>query len=118
MLGAIIGDIVGSPFEFGYNKETAYSKKYPLISRSSKYTDDTVMTLAVADALMHAMPKKGQELTEEKFENCLIDSMHWFGDCYPNAGYEAKFYKWLFDETVTGPYNRINASKFMEYCYN
>ena len=61
---------------------------------------------------------EGQELTEEKFENCLIDSMHWFGDCYPNAGYGAKFYKWLFDETVTGSYNRINASKFMEYCYN
>ena len=118
MLGAIIGDIVGSPFEFDRNRDVAHSKKYPLISRSSKYTDDTVMTLAVADALMHAMPKKGQELTEEKFENCLIDSMHWFGDCYPNAGYGAKFYKWLFDETVTGSYNRINASKFMEYCYN
>lgn len=113
MLGAIVGDIVGSPFEFEKNKETARSKKYPLMSRYSKFTDDTVMTLAVAEALMNAMPKKGQELAEEKFENFLIDSMHWFGNCYPNAGYGGRFYEWLFCEQGPVPYNSFGNGSAM-----
>ena len=48
MLGAIIGDIVGSPYEFNNIKTT----NFPFFSDESKYTDDTVMTLAVAEAAM------------------------------------------------------------------
>ncbi len=113
MLGAIVGDIVGSPFEFGENKEIAHSKKYPLISRRSKYTDDTVMTLAVADALMNVMPKKGQELTEEKFENCVIKSMRYFGKKYPDAGYGGMFYDWLFVNKIPEPYNSYGNGSAM-----
>ena len=49
MYGAILGDIVGSPYEFDCNNYKA--KDFPLFSRHSDFTDDTVMTLAVAKAL-------------------------------------------------------------------
>ena len=50
MYGAILGDIVGSPYEFDCNNYKA--KDFPLFSRRSDFTDDTVMTLAVAKALL------------------------------------------------------------------
>ena len=49
MIGAILGDIIGSPYEFDRGNK---SKEFPLFSRESTYTDDTVMTLAVS--LMHS----------------------------------------------------------------
>ncbi|MBQ7559172.1 MAG: ADP-ribosylglycohydrolase family protein [Synergistaceae bacterium] len=105
MLGAIVGDVVGSPFEFDNNRETAYSRKYPLVSDASSYTDDTVMTLAVADALMCAMPKKGDETSEAEFKHYVIKSMRAFGKKYPNAGYGGRFYDWLFSSGIPKPYN-------------
>ena len=51
MYGAILGDIIGSPFEFDQGGKT---KEFPLFSKKSGFTDDSVMTLAVADALMAA----------------------------------------------------------------
>lgn len=45
MIGAILGDIIGSPYEFDRGNK---SKEFPLFSRESTYTDDTVMTLAVS----------------------------------------------------------------------
>ena len=50
MYGAILGDIVGSPYEFGCNNYKG--KDFPLFSQRSEFTDDTVMTLAVARALL------------------------------------------------------------------
>ena len=51
MYGAILGDIIGSPYEFDYfNIKT---KIFPLFSENSTFTDDSVMTLAVADAIMN-----------------------------------------------------------------
>lgn len=52
MYGAILGDIVGSPYEFDCNN--CKTKDFPLFSRRSQFTDDTVMTLAVAKALNDA----------------------------------------------------------------
>ena len=48
MYGAILGDIIGSPYEFDMGDKT---KDFPLFSRESCFTDDTVMTIAVAEAL-------------------------------------------------------------------
>ena len=53
MYGAILGDIIGSPYEFDRGSKT---KDFPLFSKHSTFTDDTVMTLAVADALLDAQP--------------------------------------------------------------
>ena len=50
MLGAILGDMVGSPYEFDRNNHK--SKDFPLLSEKSHFTDDTVMTVAVARGLM------------------------------------------------------------------
>lgn len=49
MYGAILGDIIGSPYEFDRGNKT---RDFPLFSEKSEFTDDTVMTIAVADALM------------------------------------------------------------------
>ena len=49
MYGAILGDIIGSPYEFDRGIKT---KDFPLFSRYSEFTDDTVMTIAVADAFL------------------------------------------------------------------
>jgi ADP-ribosylglycohydrolase len=51
MYGAILGDIIGSPYEFDRGEKT---KKFPLFSRHSAFTDDTVMTIAVAEAFLDA----------------------------------------------------------------
>ena len=52
MYGAILGDIIGSPYEFDRGKKT---KNFPLFSRKSEFTDDSVMTVAVAEALATSM---------------------------------------------------------------
>ena len=83
MLGAIIGDIVGSVYEWNNIK----TKDFPLFSEKAFFTDDTVMTVAVADALLNGG-------TEGDF----IDSIKKFGRLYPDSGYGGRFRKWLFSD--------------------
>ena len=78
MYGAIIGDIVGSRYEFGNFK----GKNFPLFSSGCCFTDDTVMTVAVAEAL----------LTDGDFAG----KMQKWGRRYPRAGYGQKFIHWIF----------------------
>lgn len=54
MIGATLGDIIGSPYEFDRGNK---SKEFPLFSRESTYTDDTVMTLAVSLTFLDAQPE-------------------------------------------------------------
>ena len=66
MYGAILGDIIGSPYEFDRG---AKIKAFPLFIEKSRFTDDTVMTIAVADALLYA----GKDATEDKIHpQCSI----------------------------------------------
>ena len=51
MYGAILGDIIGSPYEFDRGKKT---KNFPFFDKGAEFTDDSVMTIAVAEALMKA----------------------------------------------------------------
>ncbi|MBR1658372.1 MAG: ADP-ribosylglycohydrolase family protein [Synergistaceae bacterium] len=96
MLGAIVGDIVGSPYEFDQRRDIAHSMKFPLILEGvSQFTDDTVLTLAVADALTAAIPKKGMKADEDKFREAVKKSMREFARRYPYAGYGARFSYWL-----------------------
>ena len=87
MYGAILGDIIGSPYEFGGGKKT---KDFPLFIKESTYTDDTVMTIAVADALMESMGG-----TDEEICSALVRSMKKWGRRFPDAGYGTAFWKWL-----------------------
>ena len=88
MYGAILGDIIGSPYEFDRGDKT---KDFPLFCSRSEFTDDTVMTLAVADALMDALPCADLEWTR----NRLIRGMQRFGKEFPQAGYGRMFRWWL-----------------------
>ncbi|MBQ9564930.1 MAG: ADP-ribosylglycohydrolase family protein, partial [Synergistaceae bacterium] len=89
MLGAIVGDIVGSPYEFDRNN--IKTTEFPLFSKRSQFTDDTVMTLAVAEAIMLC----GETITETEFEKNVIKTMQDFGLRYPYAGYGGRFAGWL-----------------------
>ena len=85
MLGAIAGDIIGSAWEA--TGEKRYD--FPLFSRQSRFTDETVMTVAVAHALLD-----GRDYAE---------AMREYGMRYPFAGYGLQFSRWLCDERM-GPY--------------
>ena len=110
MLGAIVGDIVGSPYEFDRNN--IKTTVFPLLSERSHFTDDTVMTLAVADALMASLPERGAEAPETKFEAALIHAMQDYGLRYPDAGYGARFSGWLY-AAHPEPYNSFGNGSAM-----
>ena len=88
MYGAILGDIIGSPYEFDAGEKT---KEFPLFSENSVWTDDTVMTIAVADAFLTA----GLDASEEALRQQLVKSLRHYGKLYPKAGYGLRFWKWL-----------------------
>ena len=88
MYGAILGDIIGSPYEFDAGEKT---KEFPLFSENSVWTDDTVMTIAVADAFLTA----GLDAPEETLRQQLVKSMRYYGKRFPKAGYGLRFWKWL-----------------------
>lgn len=95
MYGAILGDIIGSPYEFDMGNK---SKDFPLFSKNSMFTDDTVMTIAVAEAFM------GAPDDEDAIRQRLIQSMQELGNRYPGAGYGLRFSNWLDSENPQ-PYN-------------
>ena len=98
MFGAILGDIIGSAYEFdAYNCK---SKDFPLFSRRSTFTDDTVMTLAVADALMKVSPEDDDDVIRAQ----LVRSMQTIGRNYPHCGYGGRFIGWMFSDRPE-PYN-------------
>ena len=91
MFGAIIGDMVGAPYEFG----VTYKKKdFPFFTKYSVFTDDSVMTVAIADALMR-VPRDADEKT---IKTAVIRSMRMWGRMYPNVGYGGTFSMWLVDK--------------------
>ena len=89
MFGAIIGDIVGSRFEF----DNCKSKEFELFTNTCDYTDDTVMTLAVAKALLSS---RGQDDTAIKA--ALVREMQQLGRAYPDRGYGTHFGGWLYED--------------------
>ena len=97
MFGTIIGDIVGSRFEFDDHK----SKDFNLFGNDGildipcEYTDDSVMTIAVADALLES---------DDVFKKRLVQKLHYHGRQRMNAGFGTLLYRWLRDGS-TEPYN-------------
>jgi hypothetical protein len=67
MYGAILGDIIGSPYEFDRGDK---AKDFPLFSNRSEYTDDTVMTIAVAEALLNTMGQPDEKIKKSLFAQC------------------------------------------------
>ena len=106
MYGAILGDIIGSPYEFGIGDKT---KDFPLFYKNadslettgfcskrwppeSSFTDDSVMTVAVAEALTDCA------VEEAEVKQKVTSSMQRWGREYPNAGYGSRFYEWIFSD--------------------
>lgn len=105
MYGAILGDIIGSPFEFDRGDKT---KDFKLFSRRSHFTDDSVMTLAVCEALL----KVGQDATVKEIEDAVISSMQSWGRRYPHEGYGGYFRCWLTARHPE-PYNSFGNGSAM-----
>lgn len=104
MIGAIVGDIVGSRFEWHSRK----SKEFTLMKGRNesrhpcRFTDDTVMTLAVADAIMKWREAGGGSYDALSAETVV--RMQEFGRRYPRAGYGGAFRRWL-GSAAPEPYN-------------
>ena len=94
MLGAIVGDIVGSIYEHANHR----SKEFPLFKDDSRFTDDSVLTCATAAVL---------------FAGCdYSDLYRKLGLQYPGAGYGARFMHWLMDDSM-GPYDSYGNGSAM-----
>ena len=104
MLGAIFGDVVGSVYEFNNIK----TKDFELLNKRCFFTDDTVMSVAVADALLQY--EKIDNIDD--FKSTLILKMHKYGKMYPNAGYGGRFAIWLLNEERE-PYNSYGNGSAM-----
>ena len=99
-----MGDIVGSPYEFDHNNYK--HKDFPLLSEKSHFTDDTVMTVAVARGLI-----AGKGIPERTFEETKSEIRIW-GETYPHAGYGGMFRRWLHAENPK-PYGSFGNGSAM-----
>lgn len=97
MYGAILGDMVGAPYEFDRGNK---SKDFEMFNRDVHYTDDSVMTFAVADAIL----KAGIDADEQTMKKNFVDCMQKWGNKYPHAGYGGRFAGWLRSRDPQ-PYN-------------
>ena len=86
MLGAIAGDMIGSPYEANNHRST----EFPLFSQQSCFTDDTVLTVAIADAILSGGGYR--------------DSVIAYARRFPHAGYGGTFRKWMWQDDPE-PYN-------------
>lgn len=94
MLGAIVGDVVGSVYEWNNHR----SKDFPLFGDRSSFTDDSVLTVALADTLLNG--------------GDYAAAMRRYGKRYPDAGYGGMFRRWLWDERM-GPYHSFGNGAAM-----
>ena len=102
MLGAIIGDTVGSVYEWNNYK----GKDFPLYSPKCFLTDDSIMTLAIAKALLES----GKDL--KKLSWNAVKEMQELGRKYPGRGYGGRFLEWLYLEDPQ-PYNSFGNGSAM-----
>lgn len=104
MIGAIIGDMIGSPYEFGSEKR----KDFLLFAPNCCPTDDSIMTIAVGLACVESDCGN-----EAQFKRVLTQRMRQLGRLYPNAGFGDLFYQWLMDDDASsyGSYSNGSAMR-------
>ncbi len=102
MIGAIIGDIAGSRFE----RDNAKTKEFALFAQGCKFTDDSVMSLAVAKAILQC----NGDYTN--LGDLAIKCMQEIGRLYPDCGYGGMFKQWIFSERPA-PYNSFGNGAAM-----
>jgi ADP-ribosylglycohydrolase len=94
LLGAVAGDVIGSVYEFRRQKEY----DFPLFSRESRVTDDSVLTLAIADAILH--------------NGNYLEFVRKYAQTYPDSGYGGFFRKWMYSADPQ-PYNSFGNGSAM-----
>lgn len=104
MIGAIVGDIAGSPYEF--HPWQGDWQDVPLFIPESRFTDDTVLTLAVANALRRS------KRSDEKFRELLTDNLKEWPARYPHRGYGGRFRQW-YGSADRQPYNSLGNGSAM-----
>ena len=103
MYGAIVGDFIGSVYE---SQKCSDWEKFPISSDKSKFTDDTIMTIAVEEWLLSA--DNLADLDDQK----LVQIMQSYGQKYPDRGYGANFSQWIQSENPQ-PYNSYGNGSAM-----
>lgn len=93
-----MGDIIGSPYEFDRGDK---SKDFPLFIKKSHFTDDTLMTAAVGEAL-YIKPGEKETRSDDEIRQEVAKAMIKWGQRYINAGYGAKFSRWILKGAFTG----------------
>ena len=119
MLGAVCGDVAGSVYE--HHNIKYIPDKDRLIQHSAHFTDDSVLTLAVAVGIMKAMKKLNKtrdftEADEPVFLGELTRSIRYYGNRYPYAGYGGSFRRWLSSDDPK-PYNSWGNGSAMRASY-
>jgi len=102
MIGAIIGDIVGSRFEWNNIK----TKDFEFLNHACEVTDDSIMTLALAEAILEANGDYAN------LGGLAVKKMREIGRPYPDCGYGGNFRRWMYSDTM-GPYNSFGNGAAM-----
>ena len=102
MLGAVIGDIVGSRYEWNNNR----LKEFKFFDKKCFFTDDSIMTLAIAKAVMESNDDYSN--LSEKAVECMQE----VGRPYPDCGYGGSFYHWIYSNDPK-PYNSFGNGAAM-----
>ena len=105
MYGAILGDVIGAPFEFDRGNK---SKEFPLFAERPDFTDDTVMTIAVCDGIL----KAGLDAGESEMKGSIVKAMHGWAEKYPFRGYGGRFFDWLVKKSAE-PYGSFGNGSAM-----
>lgn len=100
IMGAIVGDIVGSIYEFKNHR----SKDFPLFSEKCFATDDSIMTLAIADAV------REWNSTGDDLGKLAVEKMQKIGRPYPYCGYGGRFFEWMYSSNPVPYYSFGNGS--------
>ena len=103
MVGALIGDVVGSRFEF----HNHLSKSFQFFHPDCRFTDDSVMTLAVAESLIRSAENDFKDLSDE-----AVWTLHEIGRNYPGCGYGGRFFHWMLGD-VWEPYESCGNGSAM-----
>jgi ADP-ribosylglycohydrolase len=106
LLGAIVGDVIGSVFEHHRVKTTDFA----LFDRFSRFTDDTVLTIAVADAILNRKTHSIRLIEDRQNQNLYGQKIKEYGRKFPDAGYGAMFKGWLKSDSLQGYGSYANGS--------
>lgn len=101
MIGAIIGDVAGSRFEFNNYR----SKDFDIFARNCSVTDDSIMTLAVGKALLDWRKNPDLDLAKH-----TVEMMQEIGRPYPGCGFGGRFYRWMYSDDPQPYYSYGNGA--------